>query len=225
MAEGLGRMITCDPIPARFDRDILLVGPPGHGRTATAAKLTRRASMARAEVIPLAADLDGSGAGAQLAAYLELERDQIRVADTPDALFATLRTLRNEDRRCVIDLPAINPFEGDDLASLADLVAAIRAEPVLVLSAEGHPDDLAEAARAFQRAGVRRAILTKLDVFAFFLPLFPAIAALTSAGIAFSHLAITPFIGGGLVPAAPSRLSALLIEEARGDVIALRGAA
>lgn len=222
MAEGLGRLITCDPIPARLDRDILLVGPPGHGRTATAAKLTRRASVARAEITPLAADLDGSGAGAQLAAYLELERDQIRVAETPDALFGTLRTLRNENRRCVIDLPAINPFEGDDLASLADLVAAIRAEPVLVLSAEGHPEDLAEAARAFHRAGVRRAILTKLDVVR---RRGGAIAALTSAGIAFSHLAITPFIGGGLVPAAPSRLSALLIEDARGDVIALRGAA
>lgn len=222
MAEGLSRMITCDPIPARLDRDILLVGPPGHGRTATAAKLTRRASVARAEIIPLAADLDGSGAGAQLSAYLELEREQIRVAETPDELFATLRTLRNENRRCVIDLPAINPFEGDDLASLADLVAAIRAEPVLVLSAEGHPDDLAEAARAFQRAGVRRAILTKLDVVR---RRGGAISALTSAGIAFSHLAITPFIGGGLVPAAPSRLSQLLIEEARGDVIALRGAA
>jgi flagellar biosynthesis protein FlhF len=222
MAEGLSRLITCDPIPARLDRDILLVGPPGHGRTSTAAKLTRRASVARTEITPLAADLDGSAAGEQLAAYLEREREQIRVAETPDALFSELRSLRNESRRCVIDLPAINPFEGDDLASLGDLVAAIRAEPVLVLSAEGHPDDLAESARAFHRAGVRRAILTKLDVVR---RRGGAISALTSSGIAFSHLAITPFIGGGLVPAAPSRLAALLMEDARGDVIALRGAA
>ena len=79
-----------------------------------------------------------------------------------------------------------------------------------------------DSARAFQRAGVRRAIHIKLDVAR---RRGGAIAALTSAGIAFSHLAITPFIGGGLVPAAPSRLSQLLIEESRGDVIALRGAA
>ena len=222
MAEGLARLVTCDPIPARLDRDILLVGPPGHGRTSTAAKLTRRASVARSEITPLAADLDGSAAGEQLAAYLEREREQIRIAETPDTLFSELRALRGENRRCVIDLPAINPFEGDDLASLGDLVAAIRAEPVLVLSAEGHPDDLAESARAFYRAGVRRAILTKLDVVR---RRGGAIAALTSSGIAFSHLAITPFIGGGLVPAAPSRLAALLMEDARGDVIALKGAA
>ncbi|MFN7054534.1 flagellar biosynthesis protein FlhF-like protein [Hyphomonas sp.] len=222
MAEGLDRLVTCDPVPARLDRDILLVGPPGHGRTSVAAKLTRRASVARTEITPLAADLDGSAGGEQLAAYLERERSQIRIAETPDALFAQLRELRDASRRCVIDLPAINPFEGEDLASLGDLVAAIRAEPVLVLSAEGHPDDLSESARAFYRAGVRRAVLTKLDVVR---RRGGAIAALTSAGIAFSHLAISPFIGGGLVPAAPSRLAALLMEDARGDVISLKGAA
>lgn len=222
IAAGLGRLVTCDPILPRLDRDIILVGPPGHGRTATAAKLTRRAAVARAEIIPVAADLDGTAGGEQLAAYLALERNQIRVAESPDSLFEVLRVLRAEDKRCVIDLPAINPFDEDDMASLHDLVSAIRAEPVLVISAEGHPEDLADAARAFARAGVKRAMLTKLDVVK---RRGGAISALSSAGIAFSHLAVTPFIGGGLVPAAPSRLAALLVEESPGDVIAMKGAA
>ncbi|KJS35265.1 MAG: flagellar biosynthesis protein FlhF-like protein [Hyphomonas sp. BRH_c22] len=222
IAEGISRLVACDPILPRLDRDIILVGPPGHGRTATAAKLTRRAAVARAEVMPIAADLDGTAGGAQLAAYLELEQDQIRVVDTPESLFDTLRMLREANRRCVIDLPAINPFDDDDIASLQDLVAAIRAEPVLVMSAEGHPEDQAEAAKSFARAGVKRAVLTKLDVVR---RRGGAIAALSSAGIAFSHLAVTPFIGGGLVPAAPSRLAALLMEDAPGDVIAMKGAA
>lgn len=222
IAEGLARIVTCDPLPARLDRDIVLVGPPGHGRTATAAKLTRRAAMARAEVLPIAADLDGTAGGDQLAAYLELEKNQIRVCRSPDDLFGTLKTLKQENRRCAIDLPAINPFDDDDMASLQDLISVIRAEPVLVMSAEGHPDDQLEAARGFARAGVKRAILTKLDVVR---RRGGAIASLASAGIAFSHLAVTPFIGGGLVPAAPSRLAALLMEDAPGDVIALKGAA
>ncbi|KCZ88357.1 flagellar biosynthesis protein FlhF [Hyphomonas johnsonii] len=222
IAEGISRLVACDPIPPRLERDIVLVGPPGHGRTATTAKLTRRAAIARAELMPVAADLDGTAGGHQLASYLELEQDQIRVSETPEHLFATLRTLRAENRRCVIDLPAINPFDDDDMASLQDLMLAIRAEPVLVMSAEGHPEDQAEAAKAFARAGVKRAILTKLDVVR---RRGGAIAALSSAGIAFSHLAVTPFIGGGLVPAAPSRLAALLMEDAPGDVIAMKGAA
>ncbi len=27
IAEGLARIVTCDPLPARLDRDVLLVGP------------------------------------------------------------------------------------------------------------------------------------------------------------------------------------------------------
>ena len=222
IAEGIARLVACDPLPARPDHDIILVGPPGHGRTATAAKLTRRAAVARAELMPVAADLDGTAGGDQLAAYLELERNQIRTCRSPDALFEGLRALKQENRRCVIDLPAINPFDDADLASLQDLISVIRAEPVLVISAEGHPDDQQEAARAFARAGIKRAILTKLDVVR---RRGGAISALSSAGIAFSHLAVTPFIGGGLVPAAPARLAALLMEDAPGDVIALKGAA
>lgn len=222
MEAGLSRLVACDPLPARLERDIVLVGPPGHGRTATAAKLTRRAAIANAEILPLAADLDGTAGGDQLASYLELEKDQIRVAETPDELFSTLRTLRGQNRRCVIDLPAINPFDEEDMASLQDLIAVIRAEPLLVFSAEGHPEDQADAARAFARAGIKRAVLTKLDVVR---RRGGAISALSSAGIAFSHLAVTPFIGGGLVPAAPSRLAALLMEDAPGNVIALKGAA
>lgn len=222
IAEGIARIVTCDPLPARLDRDILLVGPPGHGRTSVAAKLTRRAAVARAEVLPVAADLDGTAGGDQLAAYLELEKGQIRTCRSPDELFGTLKTLNQQDRRCVIDLPAINPFDDNDMASLEDLISVIRAEPVLVVSAEGHPDDQLETARDFARAGVKRAILTKLDVVR---RRGGIISALSSAGIAFSHLAVTPFIGGGLVPAAPSRLAALLMEDAPGDVIALKGAA
>lgn len=222
IAAGLERIVTCDPIPARLEKDIILVGPPGHGRTATAAKLTRRAAIARAEIMPIAADLDRTAGGDQLAAYLEQERGQIRIAQTPDDLFNVIKRVRDGGNRCVIDLPSINPFDQDDMASLQDLIAVIRAEPVLVMSAEGHPEDQAEAARAFARTGIRRAILTKLDIAR---RRGGAISALSSAGIAFSHLAVTPFIGGGLVPAAPSRLAALLMEDAPGDVIALKGAA
>ena len=221
MASGLDALITCDPIPPMPERNILLVGPPGHGRTAVAAKMTRRAAVANARILPVAADLDATAGGAQLAAYLELEQAQIRVAKTPESLFELLSTARANGERCVIDLPAIVPFDEEDMASLKDLISAIDAEPVLVISAEGHPDDLADAARAFADVGVHRAIVTKLDVTR---RRGGIVAALSGAGIAFAHLGITPFIGGGLVPAAPGRLSKILLEEAPAD-IALRGAA
>ncbi|WP_290846640.1 flagellar biosynthesis protein FlhF-like protein [Henriciella sp.] len=221
LACGLDALISCDPIAVRPVRDIILVGPPGHGRTATAAKLTRRAAVADTRILPVAADLDATAGGAQLAAYLELEQDQIRVARTPDDLFQLLRTAREDGDRCVIDLPAIVPFDREDMASLKDLIAVIDAEPVLVISAEGHPDDLADAAHAFADAGVKRAIVSKLDVTR---RRGGIVAALSGAGISFAQLGITPFIGGGLTPASPARLSKILLEEASAE-FALRGAA
>jgi flagellar biosynthesis protein FlhF len=221
IAAGLKALVKFDPIPVQPGHDIVLVGAPGHGRTATAAKLARRASIANATILPVAADLDSTAGGAQLAAYLEQEQDRVRVAATPDDLFAILKKTRRDRHRCVIDLPAIVPFDQDDMASLQDLVAVLDAEPVLVISAEGHPEDQVEAARAFARAGVKRAIISKLDVTR---RRGGIVSALSASGICLAQLAVTPFIGGGLVPATPACLARLLTEDAPAEV-ALRGAA
>lgn len=222
ISAGLSNFATCDPLSAGLDHDIILVGPPGHGRTSVAAKLTRRAAIVGKDIHPLAADLDGTAGGEQLAAYLELEKDNIRTAASASELFAELKLTRQAGRTSVIDLPSILPFDTEDMMRLGDLVGAIGAEPVLVLSAEGHPDDIADAAKAFSRAGVNRAIVTKLDVVRRRGGVF---SALIAAKISFSHLAVSPFIGGGLVPATPDRVAKLLIEDQMADVIALKGAA
>ncbi|MEL6285234.1 MAG: flagellar biosynthesis protein FlhF-like protein [Pseudomonadota bacterium] len=221
MSNGLDLVCNFDVLPVRPERDVILVGAPGHGRTSVAAKLTRRAAIARRQLTPMAADFDHTAGGEQLAAYLALERRQIRVVATPDNLFTQFRAQRTSGRRCVVDLPAIVASDPEDMMRLTDLVNAVDAEPVLVISAEGHPDDLAQAARAYAQAGVRRAIVTKLDVAR---RRGGVVAALSGAGIAFSHLSVTPFIGGGLVPSGPARLAALLTEDTPGQV-ALKGAA
>lgn len=221
LAKGLGALITCAPIQPLPSRDIVLVGPPGHGRTATAAKLARRAAIAKAKLLPVAADLDATAGGAQLAAYLEQEQDRVRVASTPDALFAILKRIRQDKQRCVVDIPAIVPFDQDDMASLQDLIAVMDAEPVLVISAEGHPEDQAEAVRAFARVGIKRAIISKLDVTR---RRGGIVSALSASGIHIANLAVTPFIGGGLVPATPACLARLLTEDTPAET-ALRGAA
>lgn len=221
LATGLMEVVSCRPIKTLPRKNIVLVGPPGHGRTSTAAKLTRLAAMAGEEILPVAADFDATAGGDQLSAYLELERAQVRIATDPDALFKVMEEVDNNDDRCVIDLPSILPFHNEDLAALKDLVGAINAEPILVLSAEGHPEDQAEAARAYASVGIKRAVLTKLDVAR---RRGGAIAALAAARISLSHLAITPFIGGGLIEADAAKLANLLMEEAPAQD-ALRGAA
>ena len=221
LSSGLETVINCSPLPVMPEKDILLVGPPGHGRTSTAAKLTRRAAMADKQVYPIAADFDATAGGAQLAAYLQMEAAQVRACQTPDHLFGLLDEMRQQKKRCIIDLPSIVPFDHEDMSRLKDLVLATGVEPVLVMSAEGHPEDLADTAAAFGRVGIQYTILTKLDVVR---RRGGAVAGLASAGLTLSHLATTPFIGGGLIPANHARLASLLIEDAVGQD-ALKGAA
>lgn len=221
IACGLSQAMSFAPLEAIPTQNIVLVGAPGHGRTATTAKITRRAAIEGGRIMPVAADMDGAGGGEQLGAYLARERSQIRIARTPESLFALLRELTALGDRWVVDLPAINPFDMDDVASLDDAISAIGAEPILVLSAEGHPEDQAEAAAAFARIGVKRAILSKMDIAR---RRGGAVAALASAKIALSHIAVSPYIGGGLAPADSDRLASLLMEDTPGR-IALKGAA
>ena len=221
LATGLLENVSCRPLKTLPQKNVILVGPPGHGRTSTAAKLTRLAKMSGEQILPVAADFDATAGGDQLSAYLEQERAQVRIAADPDALFQIMQEAQENDDRCIIDLPPILPFDRDDLAALTNLVGAIDAEPVLVLSAEGHPEDQAEAARAYASIGIKRAVLTKLDVAR---RRGGAIAALAASRISLSHLAITPFIGGGLIEADAARLANLLMEDAPAQD-ALRGAA
>ena len=220
MAAGLDHLMSYKSLGRLPKRDILLVGAPGHGRTATAAKLTRRAAAKGAKLMPVAADLDATAGRAQLAAYLKLENRQIRSATSPDTLLSQLERLRAAKTRCVIDLPAIIPSDKNDMSSLTDLAAVIRAEPVLVISAEGHPEDQAEAARAFAAAGVKRAIITKLDVVR---RRGGIVSALSAARISLTYLVVTPFIGGGLIEASSNRLAKVLLEDSAAE-IALKGA-
>ena len=81
--------------------------------------------------------------------------------------------------------------------------------------------DLEDTIRTFAELGVRRCIITKLDVVR---RRASVLCAVASAKINVSHLALTPFIGGGLIPATSNRLARILLEDAPGAET-LKGAA
>jgi flagellar biosynthesis protein FlhF len=209
------------PIPASLDRSILLVGLAGAGRTATAAKLMVRAHAAGSLAEAIAADFDCTGGTARLAAFLELAPESTLSAVTPSQLERLLSERRRLGRHCIIDAPPINPWDAEEIERLRALIRISGAEPVLVMGADGHPAELEDCARAFAEVGVRRAIITKLDLVR---RRGAAISAIATSRLSLAHLAMTPFIGGGLIPATPARLSRLFFDTAP-NFESLRGAA
>ncbi len=209
------------PVQPSLHEPIMLVGPPGSGKTSTAAKLIRRACAAGANAVPIVGDFDATAGGHQLAAYLQQVGNNVENHYDPEDLIASVAEHREKGTSVVVDTPAINPLDPEDLQRLKDLIHLTNIEPVLVLSAEGHPLDLEESVRAYADLGIKRCIVTKLDVVR---RRGGVLFAIASGKMNISHLALTPFIGGGLIPATPNRLARILLEEAPGAEL-LKGAA
>lgn len=220
-SSALEGVIGFAPVQPTLNKPIMLVGPPGSGKTSTAAKLIRRARAANVKAVPIVGDFDATAGGHQLAAYLQQTHGDIESFPEPGELISSVKRHHDSGEGVVIDIPAINPMDREDLQRLDDLINLMNVEPILVLSAEGHPLDLEESVRAFADLGINRCIVTKLDVVR---RRGGVLFALASGKMNLSHLALTPFIGGGLIPATPNRLARILLEEAPGADI-LKGAA
>ncbi|MAI89798.1 flagellar biosynthesis protein FlhF-like protein [Ponticaulis sp.] len=218
---ALEGLIGFSPIAPALDRPVMLVGPPGSGKTSVAAKLVRRAAAANVDAMPVVADFDATNGHTQLAAYLRRDVEEIESCLTPDDLMFSLNRIESQSLPHVIDTPPINPTDREDMDRLRDLINLVDAEPVLVISAEGHPMDLEDNVKAFAELGIRRCIITKLDVVR---RRGGVLFAIANAKLNLSHLALTPFIGGGLIPATSNRLARILLEDAPGAEI-LKGAA
>ncbi|MEM8920535.1 MAG: GTP-binding protein, partial [Pseudomonadota bacterium] len=223
LSAGLEGVLHFAPIQTQLDKSLLIVGPPGGGKTSVVAKLTSRAIHDEIDLEPIAADFDHSGDAARLAAFTK--RADLRRTRTPKDLTTLLDACDRLEKRIVVDGPGFNPVDPEDMDRLKDLVMMLNVEPVLALSAEGHPEDLQDTVRAFANIGVKRAIITKLDAIR---RRGGVISALSSARLSLAQLGMTPFIGGGLVPASPVRLARLLLETAPESVTGaapLKGAA
>ena len=192
-------------------RPVMLVGPPGAGKTATAAKLCARARHAEGEPACLIT-MDGEKAGglAQIAAFSEALDAPLQTAETPEDLVELLPA-GPLDRLVVIDTPGCNPLDGRAGEALVRAAEAVSARMVLVLSAGGDVLEAAEWAETFAGWGATRLIATKLDTTR---RLGSLLSAADAGGLTLCGVGISPNIGGGLTPVNPVSLARLLLSDA-----------
>ncbi len=181
---------------------LALLGPCGGGKTAAAAKLAAEARLAGRR--PRVASLDTGRAGgvARLQALLDPLGLSVECCDGPETL------ARSE----IVDTGGINPFRGRDLAALAELLRQLRHHPVLVLPAGLEAADSGEIAANFAALGVRRMIVSKLDM----ARRLGGVLTAMEAGLRLWRVSIDPAVGSALLPLTPASLARLLLGEAQG---------
>ncbi len=204
LAAALDELVQFVPLPqAPQPSPLMLVGPPGGGKTTSVAKLAARAAFKGHAVHIVTTDTMRAGAIEQLASFADILGVGLDAAASPDKLVIALTPTDpastgdapSPPRLVLIDTASANPFDAGEMARLADLAASAAAELVAVLPAGTDAAEAAEAAAAFAEIGGGRLLITRLDATR---RLGALIAASCLAGLAPGEAGVAPQIAHGL---------------------------
>jgi len=152
--------------PLPLDQDmftIMLVGPPGTGKTMTIAKMASQVVMDKNKPIVITTDNKRAGGVEQLSAFTTIMGLELHIADNRGELWRLLQQYAPHSR-ILIDTGGVNPFNASDVRELAEYIKLDRSiEPVLVSAAGSDSAEADDMARAFAPLGVRRMLITRID--------------------------------------------------------------
>jgi flagellar biosynthesis protein FlhF len=189
-------------------RPLLLVGPPGAGKTLSVARLATRLVMSGETPMVVTADGRRAGATEQLAAFTRLLGLNLIVASHPVMLGRALAR-RPTDAPVLIDAPGTDPFDPTQREEIAALAVTVNAVVALVVPAGLDPAEPADIACAFAEAGASLLIITRLDITR---RLGGVLAAGSQGGLALAEAGIGPGAADGMVALTPALLSSRLMQ-------------
>lgn len=196
------------PLPnAPTKTPIIMVGPPGSGKTLATAKLAARSSMSGLDIAVITTDAERAGGMEQLQAFTKLMEVDLKVAKTPTALKEALLELGNMDQ-IIIDTAGANPFDPESMKNLARFIGAAEMDPVMVLPANTNADEAGEIAEAFMHVGAQRLLPSRIDVAR---RLGSLLVAAYQGGMAFTEISATAKVADGLSQLTSKRLTQLLM--------------
>lgn len=198
------------PLPQKSTSTALMVvGPPGAGKTLAIAKLAARSVMNGLRVAVITTDVIRAGGVEQLSAFTNILRVDLQKASSAQSLRHAIEAARHADQ-IFIDTAGYNPFAPDEMRDLARLITAGDIEPVMVLPAGADADESGEMGRVYAALGVRSMLPTRLDIAR---RLGGLLGAAHHGGLIFADASNTPKVAEGLISLSPQRLAHLLMPE------------
>nr|WP_295827548.1 GTPase [uncultured Azospirillum sp.] len=209
LGSALDSFFTFNPLPDGRSpvKPLALVGPPGSGKTLVAAKLAARAVFRKCSVGVITTDTVRAGGVDQLAAFTRLMKLKLATVEDPDALAGAFEVHRRTDL-VLVDTAGRNPFDADDMQDLRAMLSAGDVEPVLVLPAGLDAMEAADMALAFKAVGVRRMLVTRLDIAR---RLGSVLAIAARARLSFCDASISSKVAEGLTALNPLALARMMI--------------
>lgn len=213
LASALDKRMHAAPLMITESRALLLVGPSGVGKTAVAAKIAAHARLAGRNVKLVAADAAGAGAVARLEMFAQHLDVPASIAESAEAVSAAIADAVTGNVLTIVDTAGFDSRNAKARTAYAALARLPDAETLGVVSATGDAEEVSEIASALVTLGIKRLIVTGLDV----TRRMGALLSAATQGAGLAHTTRSPFISGGLETLTPLSLARILIEANTGN--------
>ena len=208
--ESLFKFIPLTTTPTK--QPMMVIGPPGSGKTLAAAKIAARSSMSGLDVAVITTDVERAGGREQLEAFTKLMDIKLKIAKSPTQLKEVLLETKSADQ-VIIDTAGTNPFSTESIKYLARLIGTADVTPILVLPAGSDAEEAGEMAQIFATVGAQRLLPTRVDVAR---RLGSLLSAAYHGGLSFTDISSTAKVADGLSQLNSKRLTQLLMPRAEG---------
>jgi len=213
LASGLDKRMKTAPLDLFACPALLLCGPPGAGKTATAAKIAAHARLAGRAVHLIAADTNGAGAVARLETFASHLRADVFEAGNAAQLEKRVAEAATQAALAIVDTAGFDPRHAKSRTAFSALAQIESVQTLAIVSATGDAEETTEIARALVTLGATRMIVTCLDL----ARRTGALLAAATQGAPLAHVSRSPFVAGGLETLTPLSLARILIETERAD--------
>ncbi len=190
-----------------LSQPLILIGPPGSGKTLTIARLATRLVMGGVKPLVITADTKKAGGTEQLAAFTRVLGIPLMVAGRPELVRRCLAR-REAKQPVLIDTAGLDVFSSADRGLAMEFTSAAGAMAALVLPSGLDTQEAGDVAAAFASAGADRLIPTRLDL----ARRLGSVLTAAHAGLALSDAGVGPGAADGLRPLTPTDLAHRLMQ-------------
>lgn len=162
LEKTVGQFFEFSPLAQDSAKRLMLVGPPGMGKTLTTAKLAARLALQKKPVAVFTTDNKRAGGVEQLKAFTDILGIDLKVADSPTELAAQLRAVA-PGHHVLVDTAGGNAYDPQDMKEISQLSRLPDIEPVLTLACGGDSMEAMDIGQSFASLPIRRLLITRTD--------------------------------------------------------------